>query len=88
MGQVGEQGVKVLGEPAIESPVAHPFNGMEHANPPQADQFARPQRSLSMFWNILHLVIYFAKQLGDKILSGHEVYPPLMFVHHQLGGTS
>jgi hypothetical protein len=50
MGQVGEQGEKVPGQPAIESPVAYSFDGMEHSD---GDQFARPQQSLRMFGTFL-----------------------------------
>lgn len=57
MGQVREQRVKVLGQPAIESRVAQTLNGPNVIGA-DGDQFARPQRSLSMFWDILHLVIY------------------------------
>jgi hypothetical protein len=85
VGQSREHRQAVVPEPAVESPVTHSFNGVEQAD---GRDLTGGEIGLRMSGQVLHLVIYFTKQLSDKILGSHEVYPPPMFVHHQLEGAS
>src|ERR671916_122059 len=84
MGQLGKQGLVVVGQPAIESPGAHAFDGVEQ---PDSDRLTGPQPGLGMLGHLGHLVVHLTKQLSDKIYGGHGVAPSLMFVHHQLETT-
>src|ERR671914_1398912 len=84
MGQLGKQGLVVVGQPAIESPGAHAFDGVEQ---PDSDRLTGPQPGLGMLGYLGHLVVHLTKQLSDKIYGGHGVAPSLMFVHHQLETT-
>jgi hypothetical protein len=56
-------------QPTIESPIAHPFEGKQARN---GDHFTGIESSLGMLLCILHLVIYSAKQMDDKIFDSHE----------------
>src|SRR5688572_2133534 len=71
-------------EPAIESPVAHPFDGVEQA---YGDYLTRPQIGLAMLGYLFHLVVYSAKQFSDKILCSHMVPPLSRLRHYYLGST-
>jgi hypothetical protein len=68
VGQLGKQGQMIVGQPAVESPVTHPFNGVEQTN---SSDLARGKISLRVYGQVSHLVIYFTKQLSDKILGSH-----------------
>jgi len=70
MRQAREQRSVVVGQPAIEGSIAHPLDGVEQT---YGDDFAGPQRSLTVVRYIPHLVVYFAEQHDDKILGGHAV---------------
>src|SRR6267154_2527724 len=70
LGEAGEQGTIVYGQPAIEGAVAHAFERMEE---PQGDDLAGPEVGLRMFGDGWEIVIDLAKEGRDKIEGGHSV---------------
>src|SRR6266446_3894764 len=70
LGEAGEQGPIVSGQPAIEGAVAHAFERMEE---PQGDDLAGPEVGLRMFGNGGELVINLTEEGRDKIVGGHSV---------------
>ena len=82
VGHAREHALVVVGKPTIEGPVAHPFDGMEQS---YGDHLTGPQQGLRVLGYRLHLVIYSAKKLRDKILCGHVVSLRCLFTHQQLG---
>ena len=67
LGEAGEQGTIVSGQPAIEGAVAHAFEGMEE---PQGDHLTGPEVGLGMFGDGGEMVIDLAKEGRDKLDGG------------------
>lgn len=59
-------------QPAIELPVAYPFQGEQDA---QRHNLAGIELSLGMFRQLTHRLINSAEQFADKTFGGHEVSP-------------
>jgi hypothetical protein len=57
-------------QPAIEGPVANAFYTMEQAD---SSDFTGPQIGPGMLGRLPRLVVYFTKQLGDKILGSQAI---------------
>src|SRR5215510_13612296 len=55
-------------QPAIEGPVAHPFQRMQQ---PQGDHLTGPEVRLRMFGNGAQLLIDLIEQRGDKLAGDH-----------------
>src|SRR5215207_4519558 len=64
-----EQRLEITRQPAIKGAVADAFDG-EHQG--QRDDLARVQRGLAVLRHLTHLVIYTAKEFGDKVFGGHD----------------
>src|SRR5262249_9611541 len=68
LGELRKQRAIITRQPAIERPVAHPFQGMQQ---PQGDHLTGPEVRLRMFGDGAHLLIDFVEQGCDKIEGNH-----------------
>src|SRR4051812_37920007 len=77
-----EQGKTITLDPPVEGSIAYSLDGKEDS---QRDHLAWIKARLVVLGNILHSVIYSAKQFGDKILGRHRASPELWSRQQQLG---
>jgi hypothetical protein len=68
LGEPRKQGPIVTRQPAMERPVAHTFERMEHS---QGDHLTWPEVRLGGFGQVVQLLIDVVEQSDDQIPSGH-----------------
>src|SRR5215467_3209226 len=68
LGEARKQGAIVARQPAMERPVPHAFEGMQH---PQGDYLTGPEARLRMFGQVVELLIDVAEKSDDEIPGGH-----------------